>query len=159
MAVASGNFGAILSNGAGREPSGAPDFVEVLTEGWFQGLDTIYFPPVEVEVLYPIVPQAESGAVLFQRDDRGFGSVKKSAASWRREYIEIAVRVRHSNFPTLWAWLAANRARLVSVNLPGVQPFIRAAEENTAFLVDFGSPEPVFPFIYQINITFLRVSL
>ena len=159
MAVAAGNYGAILTNGVGQAPPAAPDSVEVLTEGWFAGFDTSTFPPVEVEVLYPIVPQAESGAVLFQRDDRGFGSVKKSAASWRREYIEIAVRVRHSNFPTLWAWLTANRTRLVSVNLPGVQPFIRAAEENNAFLVDFGAPEPIFPFVYQINITFLRVSL
>jgi hypothetical protein len=159
MAVAAGNYGAILTNGVGQAPPAAPDFVEFLTEGWFAGLDVSTFPPVEVEVLYPIVPQAESGSVIFQRDDRGFAAVKKSAAAWRREYIQLAVRVRHSNFPTLWAWLTANRARLVSVNLPGVQPFIRAAEENSAFLLDFSAPDPVFPFVYQINITFLRVSL
>lgn len=158
MAVSAGNYGAILSNGAGREPSGAPDAVEVLTEGWFAGIDTSTFPPVEVEVLYPIVPQAQSGRVLFERDDRGFGSAQKSATIWRRELVQLAVRVRHSNFPALWTWLKANRAQLVTLNVPGVQPFIRADEENDAFLLDFSAPDPIFPFVYQINVTFLRVA-
>lgn len=159
MAVTAGNYGAILSNGAGREPSGAPDFVEVFTEGWFAGIDTGAFPPVEIEVLYPIVPQAASSNIVFRRDNSGWAKVQKSSATWRQEIISLGIQVRHSNFAALWAFLLANKALAVTLNIPGVQPFIRAAEENTCYLLDWSEPEPVYPFVYKMNITFLRVQL
>lgn len=42
MAAAAGNFGSILSNGVGQYPAATPDFVEVLTAGWFAGVATVF---------------------------------------------------------------------------------------------------------------------
>lgn len=35
MGIVAGNFGAILSNGAGEYLSGIPSYLEFMTEGWF----------------------------------------------------------------------------------------------------------------------------
>lgn len=58
MSIVAGNYGSILTNGAGRLPSGDPDYLEVMTEGWFSGgiLSPLLVSPINngIDITSPI---------------------------------------------------------------------------------------------------------
>ena len=154
MSIAVGDYESILSGGVGHSGGTVPDYTEVLTRGHWVGSEEIDF--TGVEILYPILPEARPNMRVFRKDDMVWTSVQKSESFWQHEYCKISYRVRQSNLATFWDSLVDARGKVVNLNHPGVQPFIRSDENNPVYVVNFTKPVREKPFYWKITVTYLR---
>lgn len=113
-------------------------------------------PLAGVEVLYPIQPSAKANTRSYRTDSRAYRSVQKSASEWRREYCDIGFRVRAANAAAFLSFIASHIGEAVTLLIPGVQPFIRANESNSVYIVGASAPSREYQFYWRINVTFMR---
>lgn len=115
------------------------------------------FPLTGVEVLHPIPPAVKLNERLFRTDRRDWRSAQKTASVWMHEFNTLTFRIRAANMAAFMTFLIANKANSITLNIPGVQPFIRAAESNVCYMPNHTEPRRIAQFYWQMSITFLRV--
>lgn len=118
---------------------------------------SISIPDVGIEVLYPIQPKVNSNIIPFQQDSREWSQVQKSSSAWRNEITTLKYRIKMENFRTFYSYLVDNKHRPVVLTLPGVQPFIRAAQTNSVYIIDIGQPVLILARHYEMSVTYLNV--
>ena len=109
-----------------------------------------------VEVMYAIPISAKSNQLVFPRDNKAWEKVQKSAQKWRHEYTTIRFRVRDTYIGTFYTFHVVNKAKIVSLTIPGVQPFVRANETNNVFIIDIKKPTLELPKHYTMSVTYLN---
>lgn len=163
MAVKVGDAGAILSGGVGRLAALAiPSPEEVLTRGHWTGTVSGVFPPDgisalgSVEILYPIQPLMDASRMVYRTDSLSWKVVNKSESKWRHEMVTLSYRVHRNSFPDFYNALIENKGSVITLNTPGVQPFIRSDETNRVYVTQIGKPIREKEFHWRIAVTFLR---
>jgi hypothetical protein len=163
MPVTVGDAGAILSGGVGRlAPLAIPSPEEVLTRGHWTGVISGVFPPEgisslgSVEILYPIQPMMDASRMVYRTDSLSWKVVNRSENKWRHELVTLNYRVHRNAFPEFYDALLENKGSVLTLNTPGVQPFIRSDETNQVFVTQVGRPIREKEFHWRIAVTFLR---
>ena len=113
-------------------------------------------PTTEVEVLYPFQPSAKSNKLVFRKDSMEWNKVKKSKLDWRHEYITLRYRIKADEFEAFYEFHVDNKGDLVLLNIPGVQPFIRASESNEVWIITFSAPQRTLPKHFEMSVTYLN---
>jgi hypothetical protein len=117
------------------------------------------FPTDGLETLYPIQPVTKTNSVVFRLGNMAWGSTQKSASEWHHELWTGRFRIQKAYMSEMLTFLSDYHATPITLNLPGVQPFIRAAESNSVYIVQHNDPrrEDDRPMHYVFSVTFLRV--
>ncbi len=115
------------------------------------------FPTDGIEVLYAIKPKPKSNQLAFQTDDDVWNSMTPTETPWVHEFAEIGFKVREPEDATLVDFLLTNKAVPFVLNLPGVQPFIRAATSNNVYILPYPDPKKIQTSYWKFILTFLRV--
>jgi len=164
MAVLVGEYGAVLTGGVTHSADDTYRTVnasEGQSRGCWSGSENATFPPtgIDVEPLYPFVPEGRSSVMVHRTDNMVWHPIQKASTKWRHEPITIAFLVRSVYMKTLIDFLIANKgntAQPVILNLPGIQPFLRTSQINDVYIIGYSRPIREREFIYKISITFLR---
>ena len=161
MTVIAGSIKATLSSAVGGDGPASPlaTAIEGLTEGHWDGIAENIFPPagVDFEILYPIIPQANSNRFTFRDDRKSWKNVQKSENKWQHEFNTIQMRLvdAKKDMATVQQFIEDNAGKVVSLVLPGVQAFLRPDETNSVFIKKISKPVREKENTYKISITFL----
>ena len=118
------------------------------------------FPTTGLQVLHPIQPATRTNKIVYSQDSKAWAKVQKSASEWHHELWTGRFRIQSANMSAMVTFLDTNKAVSITLNLPGIQPFIRTAESNSVYIVP-GSFKPEReedqPMHYVFSLTFLKV--
>ena len=117
-------------------------------------------PTEDLMVMYPIQPTASSNIGIYQKDDRAWEDVQKSATVWRDEIVSLRFRIfTKASMKTFYDFHVDNINVTMILNIPGVQPFIRAAESNVVRILSFTAPQQIDPKNYEITVTYRNILI
>ena len=171
MAVSAGSFHAILTGGiAGNNGTDdpLPSSEEGVTRGHWDGLGAPTLPPppppgqgvgnlAPIELLYPMVPKHTRNKLLFRTDNKNWVGVQKSINRWGHEFITLKYRIHKAVYmDTFYKFLEDNAGKIITLDTPGVQPFMRATESNEAYIKKFTRPKREKQKTWRIDVTFLH---
>lgn len=112
-------------------------------------------PTTNVMVLHPIQPSADSNITSYQKDDKQWEQVKTSTNVWRSETVTLRFRIMDiANLKTFYQYHVNNINSVVTLNFPGVKPFIRGTESNDVRIMNFSEPEQIYPKVYEMSVTY-----
>ncbi len=116
------------------------------------------FPLTGVEILYPIEPEANSNELSFKTANKGWNQTQKSTDAWHHELNTMKFRVRSINMSAFVTFLRTNKGILITLNVPGISPFIRATASNSVYIDKVGKVSRSIskPKHYNISIKYLR---
>jgi len=113
-------------------------------------------PLTGVEVLYPIQQAPSTNRLVHNTDAQIPKVVSKTQTSWRQEKLTLEFRIKSENMGAFIAFLEANFGVTITLNVPGIQPFIRSGASHTAWIVDWSTPQRELEKHWRMNVTFLR---
>jgi hypothetical protein len=111
-----------------------------------------------VEIIYPIKPDGRTNRLVHKLDTGYVTVVQKTQTLVRKEKDTIQFRIRRDNFDAFYGFLVDNYGINVTLNIPGIQPFIRAGASHTVKIIDFSPPMCENPLHYRMSVTFEWVS-
>ena len=113
-------------------------------------------PLTGVEILYSIPIGAKSNRFVFRKDNMVWNAVQKSSALWRHEITTLKFRIRDINMPDFYQFHVTYKGMLVNLSTPGYQPFIRTAEDNQVYILDFRAPVLEMAKHYTMSVTYMN---
>ena len=116
------------------------------------------FPISICEFVHPVNMDVRDNVIAFPSDAETWDQTQKSSSYWRHERVDLTFRVRAANAATFFQFLEDNKAVLVTLNIPGVQPFLRAAESNDCYILKYTKPVRERQFGWRTTISLLRPS-
>ena len=113
-------------------------------------------PLTGVEVLHPIQPKPKTNRLVHSTDAFIPKVVSKTASSWRQEIITIEFRIKSGDMATFIFFLEQNFDTTITLNLPGIQPFIRSGASHDCWILDWSQPTRELEKHWRMNVTFMR---
>lgn len=113
-------------------------------------------PTSGVEVFYPIQPTAKSNKLVFRKDSMIWNGVQKSSSLWRHEVVTLKYQIQSGNISAFYGFHITNKGIIATLNFPGIQPFLRAAESNDVYILHFSKPKRILGLHYEMTGTYIN---
>lgn len=118
-------------------------------------------PTDGVETFYPIQPVVRSNVLVYQQDDGQIDEVQKSGSTWRHEIVTLKFRIMDAYIEAFIEFLEANVGVTMTLNTPGISPFLRTATSNTVYIIPpWSTPKKSgnLPLHWEMSVTYRNVE-
>jgi len=116
-------------------------------------------PNTGAEIFYPIQPVVQSNNLSYPQDDGQWDNVQKSASAWRNERISLKYRIKDANIEAFIEFLDTNTGAQVTLDTPGISPFLRTNTSNTVYIKGYTTPSRSanLPMHWEMSVTYQNI--